>query len=70
MSVNSLQDYVDILTSLGEETIDILNDINAKDEHLRDYIVNFNNIYSTVQQFKSIIEEMASDENANTDEIE
>lgn len=68
MSVNSLQDYVDILTSLGEETIDILNDIDAKDEHLRDYIVNFNNIYSTVQQFKSIIEEMNSEE--NTDEIE
>lgn len=68
MSLNSLQDYVDILIDLGEKTIDILNDIDAKDEHLRDYIVNFNNIYSTVQQFNSIIEEMKSEE--NTDEIE
>lgn len=68
MSINSLQDYVDILISLGERTIDILNEVGAEDEHLRDYIVNFNNIYSTVQQFNSIIEEMKSEE--NTDEIE
>lgn len=61
MSTRTLEKYVDILKDKGEEIVDALKDMEISDARLRDYIVNFNNIFTNVQQYEMLIKEIEAE---------
>lgn len=65
MSIRNLKKYLSILKKKGVELIDMLENTPCDDEKFRDVVINFNNVFSNIQQYNMLIEELENEANSN-----
>lgn len=58
MDIKHIKEYVEILKTKSIEILPLLREVNAGDTKLRDYVINFNNLYSNIQQYELLIKEL------------
>lgn len=65
MSIRNLKKYLSILKKKGVELIDMLENTPCDDEKFRDVVINFNNVFSNIQQYDMLIKELENEANSN-----
>ena len=65
MSIRNLKKYLSILKKKGVELIDMLENTPCDDEKFRDIVINFNNVFSNIQQYDMLIKELENEANSN-----
>ncbi len=63
MEIEVLKKYVETLKYKGSEILGILPSVDVKDSLLRDLIINFNNIFTNIQQYEMLIKEFEEELN-------
>lgn len=62
MDLKIVKTYVEILKNKGSEIVEKLPNINVEDEKLRESIINFNNIFTNIQQYEMLIKEIEAEQ--------
>lgn len=65
MSIRNLKKYLSILKKKGVELIDMLENTPCDDEKFRDVVINFNNVFSNIQQYDMLIKELENEADSN-----
>ena len=63
MSKAEIKKYIKILKNKGKALIAELENIDVTSPNFRDVVINFNNVFTNIQQYTLLLEELEDEEN-------